>query len=131
MTSRTILFIDDEPNLLRSISRALRNEPFAIWTARNADESKEILMTRSVDLIVSDHNMPGLSGMAFLEWAGREFPSIPRIMLTGQIDVGLKNRAHEAQVTFFLKPINPKKLAKAIRDALEIPTQEIDCPAAQ
>ncbi len=115
-----ILLVDDDPFLLRSLSRALRNEPYTIYTARTADESVSILKAHPVSLVISDERMPGMSGTKFLAWVAEHFPEIPRIMLTGNSDQQTRRQAIEqgALFRFFSKPCDSDKLAEAIRQAL-------------
>lgn len=117
----TVLLVDDEPNLLHSLSRVLRNEPYRIYTARTADESIAIVKSHRIDLVVSDENMPGMSGTNFLAWVAEVLPEVPRFMLTGQSGEYVKHRAlNEARVDrFFTKPCNAPELAQAIRASLK------------
>lgn len=117
----TVLLVDDEPNLLYSLSRALRSEPYRIYTARTADESIAIVKSHRIDLVVSDENMPGMSGTKFLAWVAEVLPEVPRFMLTGQPGENVKQRAlEEARVDrFFTKPCNATELAQAIRMSLK------------
>jgi CheY-like chemotaxis protein len=79
----TLLLVDDEPRILSALRRTLRREGYEILTAQSGQEALSLLRGRSVDLIVSDHKMPGHSGLAFLEEVARRHPGVPRIVLTG------------------------------------------------
>jgi CheY-like chemotaxis protein len=63
----TILLVDDEPNVRRALSRSLRGEGYQIVEASSAHEAFEILKHRAVDVIISDHLMPDMSGVEFLK----------------------------------------------------------------
>jgi len=116
-----VLFVDDEPNVLRGLARALRQQPFTTCTARSAEEAMDILKAHRVDLIVSDENMPGTCGTKLLAWVADNFPEVPRIILTGQPSVPSALRAiNEGGVyRYFTKPGNIVELALAIREGLE------------
>lgn len=120
--SNVILLVDDDPNLLSSLSRALRREPYEIYTARTADESVDILKSHTVSLVISDEQMPGMRGTEFLAWVAEAFPEMPRIMLTGSSDESVKQRAFEdgEVYRFFTKPCDIDELAGAIRQALAV-----------
>ena len=62
-----LLIGDDEPRILSALRRALRREGYEIVTAETAAEALRILDERPVDAILSDHKMPGMSGVQFLE----------------------------------------------------------------
>ena len=122
-----ILFVDDEPNIIYAALRNLRSQPFEIVTASDAESAKLTLMTRNVDLIVTDENMPGKSGVELLKWVANKFPDIVRISLTGQSNLDVAVRAvNEAEVYRFLqKPCHPFELAMAIRKGLEARVQSV------
>ncbi len=85
--SYVVLLVDDEPNLLRGLTRALRHHPYRIYTARSAEEAIDILKAHKVDLVVSDENMPGMCGTEFLSWVTDHLPEVTRIILTGQPNI--------------------------------------------
>jgi len=116
-----ILLVDDEPNLLHALTRALRQQPYQIYTARSAEEAMDVLKARRVDLVVSDENMPGICGTRFLSWVADNFPDVTRIILTGQPNVPSALRAiNEGRVyRYFTKPCDIVELALAIRHGLE------------
>jgi len=92
--SHTVLLVDDEPNVLDGLTRVLRKEPYEILTANSAEEAATLLEDRSVDLIVSDEEMPGLSGTEFLGRAAQQYPDTVRLVLTGH---GRHHRRHAAR----------------------------------
>lgn len=116
-----VLLVDDEPNILYGAMRNLREQPFGILTASDADSAKLILMTKHIDVIVSDENMPGQSGTQLLKWASQQLPEVVRILLTGQDSVAVAAGAiNDGGVFRFLsKPCHPFELAIAIRAGLE------------
>ncbi len=118
----SILLVDDEPNLLHSLVRVLRKQPYHIYTAHCAEEALQIIKMRSVDLVVSDENMPGKSGTELLTWIAEHLSDVVRIVLTGQPSVPTTIRAiNDAHVfRFFTKPCDVVQLALAIREGLEL-----------
>jgi DNA-binding NtrC family response regulator len=121
MHQQSILIVDDEEMILKSIRRTLRNENYNIFTAQNAEEGLSLLRAREIDLIISDQNMPGLTGIEFLEKVKAEFSSVLTIMLTGQTDIELAIKAiNDAGIyKFILKPWNDTDFRLTIRRALE------------
>ncbi len=117
----TVLLVDDEPNVLHSLSRAFRKHPYRTYTSRSAEEAIAILKAHDVDLIVSDENMPGMSGSKLLAWVAEHFPDVVRIVLTGQPSIPAAIQAiNEAGVYRFLtKPCNVVELGLIVRRALE------------
>ena len=73
--------MDDEPRVLTGLTRVLHKESYAILTANSAEEAAELLEDNTVDLIVSDEQMPGMSGTEFLARVARDYPEIMLIVL--------------------------------------------------
>lgn len=121
MTKHTILIVDDEEMILKSICRVLRNESYRILTANNAKKGLAMLQDHDVHLIISDHKMPGMNGIDFLKRIKREYPQILTIMLTGNAEIEIAmNAINEAGVyKFILKPWDDNYLKVTIRRALE------------
>lgn len=121
MHQQSILIVDDEKMILKSIQRTLRNETYNVFTALNAEEALNILQARDIDLIISDQNMPGIAGIELLEKVKADFPSVLTIMLTGQTDIELAVKAiNDAGIyKFILKPWDDNDFRITIRRALE------------
>jgi DNA-binding NtrC family response regulator len=119
--SRALLLVDDDENLLQGLVRALRQEPYKIFTARSVEEAVCVLKTQSIGVIVTDELMPGHSGIEFLVWAAAHYPKIRRIILTGHPSAELAIRAINLGMVhqFFTKPCNEAELVSAIRKGLE------------
>ncbi len=119
--NHAVLFVDDETNVLAGLSRILRKEAYDILTATSAEEALGLLESHSVDVIVSDEDMPGMSGTELLACVARDYPEIVGIILTGHPTLPAALRAiNEGNVNqFFTKPCNEIDLAVAIRQALK------------
>lgn len=117
-----ILLVDDDINVLRGLSRSLRQQPYRVYTARSAEEALPIVKAHPVSVIVSDEQMPGRSGTELLAWAAKHCPEVTRIVLTGKGSPETTMRAvNEARVfRYFAKPCHPVELAMAIRDGIEL-----------
>lgn len=119
--SHTVLLVDDEPNVLSGLTRVLHRESYEILTAHSAEDAAGLLEDNDVDLIVSDEEMPGMSGTEFLATVARDYPDVVGIVLTGHPSLPAALRAiNEGKVyQFFTKPCNEIDLAITIRRALE------------
>jgi two-component system, probable response regulator PhcQ len=116
-----VLLIDDDRNVLHALSRALRPQPYQLYTATSAEEAMMVLKAHKVDVVVSDEQMPGMRGSDLLTWVAEHYPDIARIVLTGHATTENVLRAiNEGHVyQFFTKPCNPLHLNTAIQKALE------------
>ncbi|MDZ7617593.1 MAG: response regulator [Patescibacteria group bacterium] len=116
-----VLLVDDDEHLLHGLVRALRRQPFQLYTARSGEEAISIIKARSVDVLVTDYKMPGLSGNELLAWVSKHSPDIMRIVLTGHATtegvIGAVNQGRVFQ--YFTKPCREVDLAIAIHNAVE------------
>ena len=86
--SHTVLLVDDDENVLYSLARALRQQPYSLYTAKSAEEAMMVLKTRNVDVVVADDRMPGMCGSDLLVWVASHYPDVMRILLTGLVEGG-------------------------------------------
>ena len=116
----TILLVDDEPKVTDALKRALRREPYVFLTATSGAEAQQLLERQHVDVVVSDEQMPGMSGSEFLSRVRRQFPHTIRIILSGQANLESAVRAiNDGEVyRYFLKPCIPAELILTVRQAL-------------
>lgn len=119
--THTILLVDDEHNILNSLLRVLRKEGYKILTANNSNEGLEILKNEPVSLILSDHRMPGLSGVDLLRKVKKLYPNTIRIILSGYTEVNtLLSAINEGEIyKFIAKPWNDEELRLTVRHAIE------------
>jgi response regulator RpfG family c-di-GMP phosphodiesterase len=78
-----LLLVDDEERILAALRRTLRREGFEILCAESPASALALLEERAVDVILSDHKMPGMSGLALLARAARLRPGAARLLITG------------------------------------------------
>ena len=117
----TILFVDDEKNVLRSLERLFRKEGYDILTASSGEEGLRKLDGRQISVIVSDQRMPGMTGSEFLRRSKKLSPDTIRIMLTGYADISATMDAiNKGEVyRFITKPWNDEEIKLIIRDVLK------------
>ena len=119
MTDR-ILLVDDEKNLLDGLKRRFHRK-FTIDVADNAKKGLQQLQSNvKYALVISDQQMPGMDGIAFLKEVMKTYPHTVRIMLTGKADKqNTIDSVNECQVFRYLsKPCSLDELANAINDGL-------------
>ncbi len=116
-----LLFVDDEPGVLKSLRRVFNEENYTIHTASNGNEALELLDKKKIHLIVSDHRMPGMTGAQLLRLIKQRWPEIIRIMLTGYADVqSIMGAVNEGAVyKFITKPWNDEDLRLTVSLALQ------------
>jgi PAS domain S-box-containing protein len=117
--ARTLLYVDDEVNLLAAVRRALRHKGYVVLSAANAAEAFEILATTEVGVILCDQRMPGMDGPAFLARVRHMYPEVTRMVLSGYTDLQSVTDAvnHGAIFKFLTKPWVEEELDVALREA--------------
>ncbi len=122
MNQRRVLFVDDEPHVLRAIANRLRRHRHRwemVFTTSGAEALVELSRAR-FDVIVSDLRMPGMDGAELLERARAAHPCVVRIVLSGHADqrtvIGVLPFAHR----YLIKPCDAEELASTIERTCEI-----------
>lgn len=121
-----VLVVDDEPDVeqlfRQQFRRELRAQRFAIEFAQSADSALRLIAEprdRMLILILSDVNMPGMSGLDLLPRAKAARPDVPVIMITAYGDADTKRRALEGGAESLLtKPIDFAALRTEIESRL-------------
>ncbi len=120
MADQAILLVDDEAQILNSLRRVLRKEPYKVFTAESGAEGLEILQENAIQVIVSDQRMPNMTGAEFLLEAKEICPDTVRIMLSGYAEPeAILASINQGEVFRFLaKPWVDEDLKVTIRQSL-------------
>ena len=123
----TILYVDDEPAVGLILEDTLERAGHRAVGARNVPEALQVLGRDSVDLIISDYRMPGISGLEFLDMLQREGHDVPLIMLTGYASIEHAVSAIKAgAIDYITKPVQPEQLELAVAQALQVVRLKIE-----
>ena len=116
-----ILLVDDEPKVTDALTKTLRNDEYEILSAHSAEEALQVLAREPIDVVVTDEQMPGMSGSELLARVCREYPDTVRIILTGHGSLEAAVRAiNEGEIYRFLeKPCDAEQVDRVIRQALQ------------
>lgn len=108
MSMKTILFVDDEPNILRGLRRMLHplKRQWTMHFAEGGAQALEIMATGDIQVLVTDLRMPGMGGYELLKEVCRRHPQIIRIVLTGQPDKATYCEVMTISHYFLWKPVN-------------------------
>lgn len=117
MAKRTVLIVDDELTLLRSLRDALRAQggDMDVLTAGRADEALELMELTDVDLVVTDLRMPGQDGLSFIATVTHKYPKTRCILMTAHGDTETRNRSlSNGAVSFIEKPFDLDKFLSEV-----------------
>jgi signal transduction histidine kinase len=117
----TLLVVDDEPEVLQSVSHLLRMK-YRVLTRPNGSEALEVLRTgEDVQVIMSDQRMPGMTGVELLRKANEVRPETTRLLFTAHADIHTVidaiNQGHIFR--YVAKPWNPDELEAIVHQAVE------------
>lgn len=119
--TRTVLVLDDDPLILKSVRRALKFGGYRVLLASRADEAFELLASNDVGVILCDQRLRETTGIAVLIKVMRMYPHIVRLMVSGYEDFDAMRSAinHGAVYRFLDKPFDNQTLRALIADAFE------------
>lgn len=128
----TILCVDDEPEILKSLKRSLEDPTWRVLTTLDATEVLDVIRREGVHVLVSDVDMPLLSGTELVARVRKEFPDVVRLMVTGSTSLRAAIDAiNEGGVFQYIqKPWKTPDLRAAIR-AATVRVDEIRAEAAR
>ena len=108
---RTVLFVDDDEIVLRSIERGFldENELLNQLFAKSSQDALEILQREEVHVIVTDMRMPGMDGLELLKIVREMYPHIVTIVLSGYMDISVLSEEFSQGEIFKIVP-KPWKL---------------------
>ena len=115
----TLLLVDDEARILSALRRSLRREGWRVLTAGTPAEALRLLEEEPIDAVLSDHKMPGMSGLEVLEAAARRRPDAARILISGWPDEIPAGRLEALGILALVpKPWDDAELKRILRRAL-------------
>ncbi|MBI3517342.1 MAG: response regulator, partial [Proteobacteria bacterium] len=118
----SVLFVDDEANLRADLRRMFRSRRDR-WSMRFASSGAgalDMLRTEPVDVVVSDMQMPGMSGAELLARVRRDYPETILIILSGQCDRRTALRTIDPVHLYLAKPCDPTELVNTIERAYRL-----------
>jgi DNA-binding NtrC family response regulator len=115
----TLLIVDDEAEMRRALKRTLDEEPYRILEADGAQAAMTILAREPVHVVLSDHNMPGMSGLDLLRTIALRWPMVVRMMVTAthEFDVAVRAINLGEVSRFITKPWDDEELVCSVRTA--------------
>lgn len=127
----SILFVDDEPNVLKGLKRtfySMRSE-WKMFYALSGSQALKIISENEIDLLVSDMYMPEMDGAELLRQVQSKYPHVIRIILSGHSDIKLILKTLFPAHKFLNKPCSQEQLINTVKRILLaqklLPHQEI------
>ena len=121
MTGNKVLIADDEIHIIHVVAIKLRNNGYEVISANNGAEAYELVHTEHPDIIVTDYQMPLMTGIELIEKLRTDQATkhLPVILLTARSFAISQEQQESLDVSACLsKPFSPKELLKSIQDIL-------------
>lgn len=117
----TLLLVDDDPSILVLLRRFLQGAGYRILSTESPVDALALLGKESVDILISDIDMPVMDGLELVAKVRHLYPQVVRILLTGHGSLGSVLRAiNEGEVyRYLLKPFDEASLLATVREATE------------
>ncbi|MCR5313513.1 MAG: response regulator, partial [Bacteroidaceae bacterium] len=125
----TLLWVDDEIELLKAHIIFLKNKEYDVDTASNGQDALDLCREKTYDLVILDENMPGLSGLETLSLLKDINPTMPVVMVTKSEEENIMDQAIGAKIAdYLIKPVNPSQILLTLKKHLH--KHEIESVAA-
>lgn len=120
MTKHTVLVVDDEPDVVKSVQDLLRLD-YRVLGATRAKDAIHMLASEEVHVVMTDQRMPEMSGVEFLRQIRGDHPEAIRLLFTGYADIrAVIDAINQGNVyRYITKPWDPEELQGIIREACE------------
>ena len=117
---KRVLIVDDEAEILSLVRTILTKNKFEVFEASSADSALDLLEHESVDLVISDITMPGMSGIEFLDEVRQWDMDLPVIFVSGQDSSRQRANAAAGVSALIEKPFKKDILLKTVHKVLSI-----------
>jgi two-component system sensor histidine kinase/response regulator len=116
-----VMFVDDEPNIIKAIGRVVGRETYRVFFASGGVEALDKIKHSPVQVVVSDLNMPEMDGLALLQAVRRDYPDTIRIVLSAVTELEpILEAIHLGNIyRYITKPYDSRELLLIIRQALD------------
>jgi EAL domain-containing protein (putative c-di-GMP-specific phosphodiesterase class I)/CheY-like chemotaxis protein len=116
-----VLLVDDEPSLLRGLSRTLTAAGYDVVTAADGRHAVNEIQARPADVVVSDIKMPGMDGLALLQAIRGQDLDVPVVFMTGSPALETAIAAMEyGAYRYLMKPVEGKELVAVVERAAQV-----------
>ena len=121
MTPATVLIVDDDPALRRTLQLRLREEGFRVLDADSAERALALLAVELPDLVITDVRMGGMDGLALFDEIRRTQPLLPVMIVTAHGSIpDAVGATRKGALAYLTKPVEASQLLAEVRRALDV-----------
>ena len=126
MSNKKIIAADDEAHILHIVSMKLRNAGYEVVTAMDGEEALELCQTEHPDMLITDYQMPYMSGLELCKELRRDEQTkgIPTLMLTARgFDIETDEMTEAGITAVLAKPFSPREVLQRVKDLIGEPQE--------
>ncbi|MHC0442499.1 sigma-54-dependent transcriptional regulator [Flavobacterium sp. 3-210] len=117
---RNILIVDDNYEMLNLFQRTVKALNYSTYKASSVNEAIGVLKNHSIDLLITDLNMPEINGIELLKYTEEHFPNTAKLVVSGMSSVeNAVNAIKSGALDYIIKPFTSDELSNAIKSSLE------------
>jgi two-component system chemotaxis response regulator CheY len=119
--AKTILSVDDSNSIRQMVAFTLKGAGYEVIEAADGQEGLDKAKTKTVDLVLTDQNMPRMDGITLIKTlrAMPSYKSVPILMLTTESGDAMKSEGKAAGATgWIVKPFDPAKLLEVVKKVI-------------
>lgn len=128
LNKENVLVVDDNYDMLELLQRNLKSQNYHTYKASSVAEAISVLEESTINLLITDLQMPGMNGIELLKYAEEHYPTLPKLVITGFPTVTSALDSIKAGAKDYLvKPFTSEELKKAIQSTLQraMPHKEV------
>ena len=113
-----ILVIDDDREIGNLLKKVLEREKYSVQTATSGMDGMVLMRQKAFDLVITDYQMPGMSGLDIIHWSRAVLPGLKIILMTACIDsAAYFHDVRSGVFAFVHKPVKMRDLIALVRKA--------------
>ncbi|WP_431242058.1 response regulator [Flavobacterium sp. P21] len=114
-----ILIVDDNYEMLTLFQRTIKALNYQTYKASSVNEAIEVLKNNSINLLITDLNMPEINGIELIKYTEEHFPEISKLVVTGMPSIdNAVDAIKSGALEYLIKPFTSEELSKAIKNSL-------------
>lgn len=125
LNKENILIVDDDIHILELIQRHLQSLNYHTYRAVSVKEAIEILKDQSIDLLITDLQMPGVDGLQLIKYTSEHYPQLLKLVVTGYPSIdGALEVMKSGVIEYLTKPFTKEELKNAIKKSFTSSSKE-------
>lgn len=120
LKKENVLIVDDNYDMLNLLQRHLKSFDYYTYKASSVNEALDVLKHNTIDLLITDLNIPEVNGIELLKYAEEHYPLLPKLIITGLPSIeDVVTAIKSGALDYLIKPFTAEELQKAIQNSFQ------------